>query len=129
MVTEQPAVAALPAAATFPAVGPDDLRAAARAELRGYWRAAVRHPWWYLDPNIAELSLLTMARARHTIGTGELISKRDALRDVAAPPTVRAALRARRVPAPAPFPRRGHLAAWLDALRTVRAADPSRDQG
>ncbi len=63
----------------FPPVGVAELRAAAEAELAGYWRRAVRRPWWWLDERIVDLGLLTVVRARAAIADGRLITKADAL--------------------------------------------------
>jgi len=45
----------------FPAMGDDEVRKAARAELTGYWAWAARRPWLWLDPVIADLGLTSMA--------------------------------------------------------------------
>jgi len=54
----------------FPAMSADDLRDAARAELSGYWTWAARRPWLWLDRWLPDLSLTSMARARHTSPPG-----------------------------------------------------------
>lgn len=74
----------------------DDIRRAAQAELTGYWATAVRRPWWWLDPSIADLGLFSMARARHALATGDLITKTSAIDAVHAPDWLREDLRARR---------------------------------
>ena len=101
----------------------DDVRRAARAELTGYWTTAVRHPWWWLDPSIADLGLISLARARHARATGVLITKTSAIEAVQAPDWLRADLRARRNGNPVTSPRlRTAWVAWCDARRTTAAA-------
>lgn len=101
----------------------DDVRRAAHAELTGYWAAAVRHPWWWLDASTADLGLASMARARHTLATGGLITKTSAIDAVQAPDWLRADLRARRNGSPVRSPRlRTAWFAWSDARRTTAAA-------
>jgi hypothetical protein len=51
----------------LPPVSDDDVRAAARAELTGYWAWAARRPWIWLDPTMADLGLTSMARGRHAL--------------------------------------------------------------
>jgi hypothetical protein len=106
--------------AVVAAVGPDDVRRAARAELTGYWREAVRHPWWWLDPVMPDLGLTSMARARHAVSTGQLLGKTGAIDAAAAPGWYVAQMRARREGLPVVSPRvRSALIAWTDARRTV----------
>jgi len=69
----------------LPAMNADDVRAAGRAEVTGYWAWASRRPWMWLDPVIADLGLTSMARARHTLATGELLTKSEAIERAAAP--------------------------------------------
>jgi hypothetical protein len=64
----------------LPAMSDDDVRAAARAELTGYWAWAVRHAGMWLDPAFADLGLTSMARGRHTMATGKLLTKTSAAR-------------------------------------------------
>ncbi|QIG45834.1 nucleotidyltransferase domain-containing protein [Nocardioides anomalus] len=86
-----------PAPATvLPAVSDDDVRAAARAEVTGYWAMAARHPRWFRDPVLAELALTGMARARHELATGQLLTKSAAIDRAAAPERLRELLRRRR---------------------------------
>ena len=110
----------------LPAMSDDDVRRAAREELMGYWTTAVRRPWWWLAPAIADLGLTSMARARHTLATGELITKSAALDAVRAPEWLRADLRDRHDGGAARSPRlRTAWIAWSDARRTTAAArDP-----
>jgi hypothetical protein len=105
----------------------DDVRCAARAELTGYWATAVRHPWWWLDASTADLGLSSMARARHALATGNLITKASAIDAVQAPDWLRADLRARLSGKPVRSPRlRTAWFAWSDARRTTAAARRSR---
>lgn len=55
------------------------LKAAARAELTGYWSHVVRRPWLWLDDFYVDLGLLTLARVDATLAEGKLITKREAL--------------------------------------------------
>ncbi|WP_121254172.1 nucleotidyltransferase domain-containing protein [Nocardioides ferulae] len=117
------AVFGRPPVALLPPVTGDDVRRAARAELAGYWSWAVRRPWVWLDPTLAELGLTAMARGRHAIATGELMTKSRAVEQAAAPPWLADLIRARRRGEPRPLPRlRGAWIAWRDASRTVRGA-------
>lgn len=110
-------------AGLLPAMSDDEVRAAARAELTGYWATAVRRPWWWLDASLADLGLVTMARARHTLRTGQLLTKTAALDLVDAPAWLVADLRARREGGDVRSPRfRAAWLAWSDARRTVRGA-------
>lgn len=109
--------------ALLPPMTPDDVRAAARAELTGYWAGAARHPWAWLDPVIAELGLTSMARGRHALRTGTLLTKSAAVEQSAAPEWLRDQLRARRRGEQVILPRwRTGWIAWRDAVRTTRAA-------
>jgi hypothetical protein len=106
----------------LPAMSDDEVRRAARLELTGYWSLAVRRPWWWLDPSLADLGLLSMARARHTWRTGQLITKSAALDLVDAPGWLVADVRARRRGRDVRSPRlRTARAAWSDARRTTAA--------
>ncbi|NYI79213.1 hypothetical protein [Nocardioides panzhihuensis] len=107
----------------FPPVTEADVRKAARSEVCGYWATAVRHPaWWVLEPEIAELSLTAMARGRHAVDQGRLLTKTAAIEKADAPAWLRDRLRARRRGDPAPLPRlRTAWIAWNDARRTVEA--------
>lgn len=105
----------------FPPVTEDDIRRAAREEVCGYWAEAVRHPaWWILEPEIAELGLTAMARGRHAVEHGRLLTKTASIQEAAAPAWLRDRLRARRRGDSAPLPRlRTAWIAWNDARRTV----------
>jgi len=107
----------------LPAVSDDDVRRAAHAELTGYWLRAARRPWWWLDPVIAELGLTAMARGRHALVTGQLLTKTRAIDLAHAPPWLLDQLRARRRGEHAPVPRlRTAYIAWRDARRTTADA-------
>jgi hypothetical protein len=117
-----------PPDAVPPAVNDDEVRAAARADLEGYWRWAARRPTLWLDPAIADLGLTSMARGRHALVTGELLTKTAAIERAHAPAWLRDQLRARRRGEPVTSPRlRTGLIAWLDVRRTVALAH-RRDQ-
>jgi hypothetical protein len=117
------AVFGRPPTETFPPVTDDDVRAAARAELTGYWAWAARRPWIWLDPEIAELGLTSMARGRHALREGDLLTKSRAIRQAAAPPWLVAQLAARRGGEGPESPRwRTAWIAWRDARRTVAEA-------
>lgn len=111
----------------FGDVTDDDVRRAAHDELTGYWATAVRHPWWWLDPVIADLGLTSMARGRHALATGQLLTKTAAIEQADAPAWLTDQLRARRrgEPTRSPRLRTAHLA-WNDARRTVNAARRAR---
>jgi hypothetical protein len=110
----------------LPAMSDDDVRAAARAELTGYWTWAARRPRLWLDPEIADLGLTSMARGRHTLATGELLTKTRAIEQADAPAWLIDQLRARRRGEDVTSPRvRTALIAWRDARRTVAGARPS----
>jgi Nucleotidyltransferase domain len=89
-----------PPAETFPAVSADQLREAARGELTGYWRNAVRRrPMVWLDTTYVDLGLITLARADATLTDGTLISKREAigrLASIGVPTDLAAEIAARR---------------------------------
>jgi len=109
--------------ACIPAMSNDDVREAARAELTGYWTWAARRPYLWLDPVTADLGLTSMARGRHTLATGELLTKTLAVEQADAPAWLIEQLRARRRGDQITSPRvRTALIAWLDARRTVALA-------
>jgi hypothetical protein len=111
----------------FPGVSDDDIRAAARAELTGYWAWAARRPWMWLDPTLAELGLTSMARGRHALHHGELLTKTQAIQQAHAPAWLIDQLSARRRGETASSPRlRTALVAWRDACRTVAHAKNGR---
>lgn len=108
-----------------------DVRDAARAELCGYWGWAAHRPLMWLNPVIADLGLTSMARGRHALRTGALLTKTRAIEAADAPPWLISQLRARRRGEDVASPRvRTGWIAWRDARRTVRAAcrsQPPRD--
>lgn len=111
----------------FPQVSADDIRAAARAELTGYWAWAARRPWLWLDPVVADLGLTSMARGRHALDTGELLTKTQAIKQAHAPTWLIDQLSARRRGEDVSSPRmRTALVAWRDARRTVTRAKRAR---
>ena len=117
------AVLGRPPAAVLPEVTDDDVRRAARAELCGYWADAARRPLWWLSPVIADLGLTSMARGRHALETGQLLTKTQAIEQAHAPSWLKDQLRARRQGQQMASPRvRTALIAWRDARRTVGAA-------
>ena len=107
----------------LPPMSVDDVREAARAEITGYWARAARHPQWWLNPVIADLGLTSMARGRHALASGALLTKTDAIERANAPSWLIEQLRARRLGEDVTSPRlRTALIAWNDTRRTVAAA-------
>jgi hypothetical protein len=107
----------------LPPMSDDDLREAARAELTGYWSWAARRPTLWLDPVIMDLGLTSMARGRHTLATGELLTKSRAIEQADAPAWLIDQMRARRRGEDVTSPRlRTARIAWRDARRTVALA-------
>jgi hypothetical protein len=83
----------------------------------------VRHPTIWLNPVIADLGLTSMARGRHTLATGQLLTKTRAIEQANAPVWLIDQLRARRRGDAITSPRlRTALIAWRDAHRTVARA-------
>ena len=116
-----------PPAEVLAPVTDDDVRAAARAELCGYWAWAARRPWMWLSPVIADLGLTSMARGRHALATGTLLTKSEAVEQAHAPAWLVDQLRARRRgESVASLRLRTAWVAWRDARRTVRSARSSR---
>jgi hypothetical protein len=117
------AVLGRPPTAVLPEMTDDDVRRAARAELCGYWADAARRPLWWLNPVIADLGLTSMARGRHALQTGQLLTKTQAIEQAHAPAWLKDQLRARRRGQRVASPRaRTALIAWRDARRTVAGA-------
>jgi Nucleotidyltransferase domain len=117
------AVLGRPPAAVLPEMTDDDVRRAAHAELCGYWARAARRPLWWLNPVIADLGLTSMARGRHALQTGQLLTKTQAIGQAHAPAWLKDQLRARRQGQQVASPRvRTALIAWRDARRTVAGA-------
>jgi hypothetical protein len=120
------AVLGRPPATVLPEMTDDDVRRAARAELCGYWAHAARRPLWWLNPVIADLGLTSMARGRHALQTGQLLTKTQAIEQAHAPTWLKDQLRARRQGQQVASPRtRTALIAWRDARRTVSTAAAS----
>jgi hypothetical protein len=112
-----------PPAEVLAPVSDDDVRRAARDELTGYWAWASRRPRAWLNPVIADLGLTSMARGRHALATGQLLTKSAAIESSQAPPWLREQLRARRRGETVVSPRlRTAWIAWRDARHTVAAA-------
>lgn len=104
----------------LPPMSDDDVREAARAEVLGYWAWATRRPAMWLSPVIADLGLTAMARGRHALATGHLLTKSEAIEEAAAPAWLVAELRARRRGEAVTSPRiHAGWIAWRDARRTV----------
>jgi len=117
------AIVGRPPSELFPEMSDDDVREAARAEVCGYWARAARRPWYWLDPVIADLGLTSMARGRHTLATGKLLTKTQAIEQAAAPAWLLDQLRARRQGSDVGSPRlRTAWISWRDARRTVARA-------
>jgi hypothetical protein len=107
--------------AVLPPMSAADVRAAARSEAAGYWARAARRPWWWLDPVMPDLGLTSMARARHAVSTGRLLTKTQAIDVAHAPEWLIDDMRARRRGEPVVSPRlRSAVIAWRDARTTVR---------
>ena len=117
------AVMGRPPSEVLPDMTDDDVRSAARAELCGYWASAANRPLMWLNPVIADLGLTSMARGRHALETGQLLTKTQAVERAHAPAWLREQLRARRRGEQVASPRtRTALIAWRDARRTVARA-------
>ncbi len=107
----------------LPPASDDDVRAAARAEVCGYWAWASRRPLMWLSPVIADLGLTSMARGRGALDTGQLMTKSQAIERAHAPQWLIDQLLARRHGRNVVSPRvRTGWIAWRDTRRTVRAA-------
>ncbi|GAA0803441.1 hypothetical protein [Spirilliplanes yamanashiensis] len=95
-----------PPAAFVPPLPPAAVRAAARAELTGFWAGATARPELWLEDLYVDLGLTTLARVRATVTTGRLVTKREAIDDLPAlgvPPDLAAEIRARREGRPTPL--------------------------
>ena len=93
---------------------------------------ASRRPWLWLSTDQIDLSVTTMLRARHTLATGELITKTAALSRPttgAVPCRLLEGVRARRDGASrsigARLPWDG-VASWILARRTIAASRAAR---
>jgi hypothetical protein len=65
--------------AWLPPMGPNDIRAAARAELTGYWRGAVRKRVIWAEDVYVDQGVTAVARADLTMRDGRLVTKSEAL--------------------------------------------------
>lgn len=81
----------------FPGVGEELVRAAVRDELRQTWRPALGRRRRWLKTEFADRSLITMARARRALATGELVGKDAVLDELAVPENLREQVRQRRL--------------------------------
>jgi hypothetical protein len=117
------AVLGRPPSEVLPPVTDDNVREAARAEICGYWAWASRRPLMWLSPVIADLGLTSMARGRHALAAGSLLTKSEAIEQTAAPDWLIEQLRARRRGEEVVSPRvRAGWIAWRDVRRTATAA-------
>jgi hypothetical protein len=99
------------------------VRRAAHAELTGYWSKAAARPWWWLDRIMIDLGLTPMARGRHELATGRLLTKTRAIEEAHAPPWLINQVRARRRGEQVISPRLlGGWYAWRDARQTTADA-------
>jgi hypothetical protein len=73
------AVYGAPPVELFPAVSDNELEAAVRAELTGYWTGALAKPHIWLQDVYVHLGLLTLPRAEAALREGRLITKTEAL--------------------------------------------------
>ncbi|PUA80897.1 nucleotidyltransferase domain-containing protein [Nocardioides currus] len=111
----------------LPPVSADDVRAAARAELAGYWTWAARRPYLWSDTSFVDLGLTSMARGRHALRTGTLLTKTAAIEVAHAPGWLIEDMRARRSGAVVGSPRlRAGWVGWRDAWMTTRSAEVPR---
>jgi hypothetical protein len=97
---------------------------AGRQELLGYWSWAARHPgmFWRL-PVMVDLGLTAMARGRHAMRHGRLLTKSSAIEASNAPEWLKDQMRARRRGEPVTSPRwRSAYLAWRDVRRTTAMA-------
>lgn len=109
----------------LPPVGADEVRAAARAELAGYWSYAARRPgMFHRLPVMVDLGLTSMARARHAIDTGTLLTKSQAIEVARAPGWLVDQMRSRRRGEQVrSAPWRAAAIAWWDVRRTTWGVD------
>ena len=121
-----------PPGAVLPPVTADDVRAAAHAELADYWSYAAGRPGLFLRrPVMVDLGLTAMARGRHAVAFGELLTKSEAIEQMRAPIWLRNQIRARRRGQIVSSPRvSAAYLAWRDVARTCsasRSAPPGHD--
>jgi hypothetical protein len=107
----------------LPDVTEDDIRVAARRELTGYWATAAARPWWWLDRTMIDLGLTSMARGRHALLTGQLLTKTAAIDVADAPSWLIEQVRVRRLGGDERSPLlRSAWHGWRDARRTTADA-------
>lgn len=118
-----------PPSRLLPPVTAEEVRSAARAELVGYWSYAARRPQLFLLlPVMVDLGLTAMARGRHALSTGKLLTKTAAIEQARAPRWLTDDLRARRRGESTTSPRlRAAYAAWRDVQRTTSSVKRSTD--
>lgn len=63
----------------FDPVTREDLDAEMRRNLSVYWAGRARRPWSFLFDEGVDFAVTTLARIRHTLATGEIVSKPRAL--------------------------------------------------
>lgn len=100
-------------------MSPEQVAAAVRMELSGYWSLAVRRPWWWLADWVVDLGLFTMARAAVALDENRLITKSEALLslgELGVPPLLAAEIARRRAG--------GHV--WVGPIRRVIRARTAR---
>jgi hypothetical protein len=117
-------------------VRPEQVAAAVRDELAGYWRPVTRRPWLWRRDAWVDLGLLTLARGTATLSDGRLLTKSEALARLPAlgvPDRLVREIARRRCGRPVPVPlgwrvRRAGLARRLVAEGIDRAlnAGPAR---
>ena len=61
-------------------VSAEDLRAAVRQSLTGWWSSRLEDPSWMQDVGYRPYAVLTMCRALHTLASGEIATKDAAAR-------------------------------------------------
>ena len=110
-----------PPQVVLPAEVRHQARAAGQAELVGYWSWAAQHPrMFWRHAVMVDLGLTSMARARHSISTGDLLTKTEAIEHAHAPEWLKEQMRARRRGEHVVSPRwRAAYYAWRDVRRTT----------
>ncbi len=113
----------LPPQELLPPLTRGGVRTAAQAELAGYWSYAARRPRMFVRlPVMVDLGLTSMARGRHAVATGELLTKSEAIEQSPAPGWLKDQLRARRRGEQVTSPRwRAGYVAWRDVRGTTSA--------
>ncbi|MFI0237996.1 nucleotidyltransferase domain-containing protein [Streptomyces sp. NPDC016845] len=107
----------------LPPLAHGELQRFVRHDLESYWLPATGRPWrWLKDPWV-DLGLLVLARADATLRDGRLITKREALTDLAAlgaPEDVVRDIHDRRYGDPAPITLRQRVRRGMRARAFVR---------